>query len=79
MSHVQSLDNAVAGYLTLVFNAQMLSSIVSGKSNLADTVQISLLGPSPDDSLDPAGFVYLSYCSFRVVYLVFLHPFLPYI
>ncbi|KAK9237769.1 hypothetical protein V1525DRAFT_327456, partial [Lipomyces kononenkoae] len=29
MSHVPGTDNAVAGYLTLVFDAQMLSSIVS--------------------------------------------------
>ncbi|KAK9236032.1 hypothetical protein V1525DRAFT_380372 [Lipomyces kononenkoae] len=33
--------------------------IVSDKANLADIVQFSLLGPSPDDSLDPTCFVYL--------------------
>ncbi|KAK9370574.1 hypothetical protein V1509DRAFT_637552 [Lipomyces kononenkoae] len=52
-------DNAVAGYLTLVFNGHMLSSIVSDTSNLADIVQFSLLGPWPDNSLEPTGFVYL--------------------
>ncbi|KAK9319365.1 hypothetical protein V1517DRAFT_332803 [Lipomyces orientalis] len=56
---VDTTDQAAIGYLTLVFNAEMLLSIVNDKSGLVDIVQFSLLGPYPDDALDPTAFVYL--------------------
>ncbi|KAK9482166.1 hypothetical protein V1527DRAFT_485961 [Lipomyces starkeyi] len=52
-------DDQAAGYITVIFNAVMLSAIVSDTSSLDQWAQLSVLGLYPDDAVDPMSFIYL--------------------
>ncbi|KAK9355053.1 hypothetical protein V1505DRAFT_369655 [Lipomyces doorenjongii] len=52
-------DEGASGYMTVVYNAEPLFSIVSDTSSLKEWAQYSVLGLYPDDVVDSTSFVYL--------------------
>ncbi|KAK9242355.1 hypothetical protein V1506DRAFT_547822 [Lipomyces tetrasporus] len=60
VSKGRTTDDQEAGYMTVIFNARMLSAIVRDTSSLNQWAQLSVLGPYPDDVVeDPTSFIYL--------------------
>ncbi|KAK9387481.1 hypothetical protein V1515DRAFT_600762 [Lipomyces mesembrius] len=54
-----TIDEGASGYMTVVYNAAPLVSIVNDTSSLNEWAQYSVLGAYPDSAVDPTSFVYL--------------------
>ncbi|KAK9319233.1 hypothetical protein V1517DRAFT_57011 [Lipomyces orientalis] len=60
VSKEHTTDDQEAGYMTVIFNAKMLSAIISDTSSLNQWAQLSVLGPYPEDVVEgPTSFIYL--------------------
>ncbi|KAK9350457.1 hypothetical protein V1523DRAFT_436303 [Lipomyces doorenjongii] len=60
VSKERTTDDQETGYMTAIFNARMLSAIVSDTSSLNQWAQLSVLGPYPDGVVEgPTSFIYL--------------------
>ncbi|KAK9313053.1 hypothetical protein V1524DRAFT_220301 [Lipomyces starkeyi] len=55
----RTIDEGASGYMTVVYNAAPLFSIVSDTTSLNEWAQYSVLGLYPDDTVGATSFVYL--------------------
>ncbi|KAK9365411.1 hypothetical protein V1509DRAFT_633335 [Lipomyces kononenkoae] len=51
-------NDSATGYMTVVYNAAALTNVVSNATNLNEWAQYSVLGPYPENAVDPTSFVY---------------------